>query len=99
MALLAVLREGLETAVILLAPSRRVRTPSSPAWGDPRRLVGSVQAGHYQPGGDQQPLLNLTWLVRPGSVQAAVLTGMLGLQPRPTQIEVGGWVIYVALAT
>ena len=47
----------------------------------------------------QQPMLNLTWLVRPGSVQAAVLTGMLGLQPRPTQIEVAGWVIYVALAT
>src|SRR5215471_234972 len=46
----------------------------------------------------QQPLLNLTWLVRPGSIQAAVLTGMLGIQARPTQIEAAGWLAYIALA-
>lgn len=46
----------------------------------------------------QQPLLDLTWLVQPGSVQAALLTGMLGLRAQPTQLEVAGWLVYVVLA-
>jgi high-affinity iron transporter len=45
----------------------------------------------------QQQVLNLTWLLLPGSIQSAVLTGMLGLLPRPTQIEVLGWAIYLVL--
>jgi FTR1 family protein len=45
----------------------------------------------------QAPTIDLRWLLQPGSVQAAVLTGMLGLQPRPTQIEVVGWVLYAAI--
>ena len=32
----------------------------------------------------QGQALNLEWLVHPGSVRAALLTGMFGLQPRPT---------------
>ena len=41
----------------------------------------------------QRQVADLTWLVRPGSVQSSLLTGMLGWQPRPTVIEV---VVYVA---
>jgi high-affinity iron transporter len=46
----------------------------------------------------QEPVADLRWLVQPGSIQAALLTGMLGLQARPTQIEVAGFVLYVAVA-
>jgi high-affinity iron transporter len=46
----------------------------------------------------QQPVLDLSWLVQQGSVQAALLTGMLGLRAQPTQIEVLGWLAYIALA-
>jgi high-affinity iron transporter len=43
----------------------------------------------------QGQALDLTWLVDPGSIRSALLTGMLGLQPRPTQLEV---LVYVAFA-
>jgi high-affinity iron transporter len=43
----------------------------------------------------QQSTVDLSALVRPGSVQAALLTGMLGVQPRPVLIEVIGWLAYV----
>ena len=43
----------------------------------------------------QTQAFDLTWLVEPGSVRSALLTGMLGLQPRPTQLEV---LVYVAFA-
>jgi high-affinity iron transporter len=43
----------------------------------------------------QQNTIDLTWLVQPGSVQASLLTGMLGLQPRPVVIEVVGWLVYL----
>jgi high-affinity iron transporter len=42
----------------------------------------------------QEPALNLSWLVHPGSVTSSLLTGMLGLQPRPTIGETAGWLIY-----
>ncbi len=35
------------------------------------------------------------WLLRAGSVQASLLTGMLGIQPRPVLIEVVGWLVYL----
>jgi high-affinity iron transporter len=43
----------------------------------------------------QGQAVDLTWLVAPGSIRSALLTGMLGLQPRPTTMEV---VAYVAVA-
>lgn len=43
----------------------------------------------------QSASMDLTWLVSPGSVQSSLLTGMLGLQPRPVLIEVLGWLLYV----
>jgi high-affinity iron transporter len=42
----------------------------------------------------QDRAVDLTWLVAPGSVRAALLTGMLGLQPEPTVGEALGWLLY-----
>jgi len=42
----------------------------------------------------QQTALDLTWLVEPGTIQASLLTGVLGIQPHPTVIEVIAWVAY-----
>jgi high-affinity iron transporter len=42
----------------------------------------------------QQQALNLEWLVRPGTVLSSLLTGVLGLQPRPTAAEVVAWLVY-----
>ena len=46
----------------------------------------------------QQPVADLSWLVQPGSIQAALLTGMLGLTAHPTQIELSGFALYVLVA-
>jgi high-affinity iron transporter len=42
----------------------------------------------------QAQALDLTWLVRPGTVLASLLTGVLGLQPKPTVIETIAWLGY-----
>jgi high-affinity iron transporter len=42
----------------------------------------------------QTQVFNLEWLVEPGSVRSALLTGMLGLQPRPVVAEVAGYLLY-----
>lgn len=42
----------------------------------------------------QQQAVDLTWLVMPGTPLAAVLTGMLGLQPQPVLVEAIGWLVY-----
>jgi high-affinity iron transporter len=42
----------------------------------------------------QGQALNLQWLVHPGSVRAALITGMFGVQPRPTWAEVAAWLAY-----
>ena len=43
----------------------------------------------------RQRTVDLTWLVQPGSVQASLLTGMLGIQADPVVIEVVGWLVYL----
>jgi FTR1 family protein len=43
----------------------------------------------------QSQALDLSAIVAPGTVRAALLTGMLGLQPKPTLGETLGWLIYV----
>jgi high-affinity iron transporter len=135
MAFLAVLREGLETVVFLLAAFNQSGSGSLAAlgavlgialaivlgWGVYRggvrlnlakffRITGVVltfvaaglvvsalhtahEAGWLNVG--QQRTFDITAVVDPGSVQAALLTGMLGLQPRPVLIEVIGWLLYV----
>lgn len=134
MAFLAVLREGFETAVFLLATFQASVTPLAAGVGAVAGIAVAalIGAGIYRGGVrldlprffrvtgvalvvvaaglvlsalhtaheagwlnvGQEPLLDLTWLVQPGSVIAAVLTGVLGLQPHPTRIEVAGWLLY-----
>jgi high-affinity iron transporter len=42
----------------------------------------------------QERAVDLSWLVRPGSVSSSLLTGVLGLQPQPTVGEAAGWLLY-----
>jgi high-affinity iron transporter len=134
MAFLAVLREGLETAVFLLAA---FQTSTDPATAGTGALLGVVVAiglgiAIYKGGvrlnldrffrltglvlvlvaaglvasaahtaheagwlnSAQGQVMNLTWLVDPGSVRSALLTGMLGIMPRPVVAEVVVWVAY-----
>ncbi|MGI8621926.1 MAG: iron uptake transporter permease EfeU, partial [Solirubrobacteraceae bacterium] len=42
----------------------------------------------------QGTALDLTWLVKPGTVSGGLLTGMLGLQPKPTVGEAGAYLLY-----
>lgn len=134
MAFLAVLREGLETAVFLLsafqASTSRVASSAGALLGIGLAVVigyaiykGGVkinlskfftatglvlvlvaaglvsfamhtghEAGWIQFG--QGQLVDLSWLIKPGSVQSALLTGVLGIQPKPTVIEGLGWLVY-----
>ncbi len=135
MAFLAVLREGLETVVFLLAAFNQsgntglagtgallgILLAIGLGWGIYRggvrlnlarffRITGLVltfvaaglvvsalhtahEAGWLTIG--QQSTVDLSALVSPGSVQAALLTGMLGIQPQPVLIEVVGWLLYL----
>ena len=135
MAFLAVLREGLETAVFLLAAFQGSRDPASAGSGATLgvlvavvigiaiyrgglrlnmekffRFTGFVlvlvaaglvataahtahEAGWLNVG--QNQVLDLTWLVGPGSVRSALLTGMLGIQVRPVSVEVLGYLVYL----
>lgn len=134
MAFFAVFREGLETAVFLLAVFQNTDDPGTAGTGAVLGLVAAVvigfaiyrggvrlnyarffrftglvlalvaaglvastlhtahEAGWVNFGQDQA--LDLTWLVVPGTWTAALLTGMLGLQPQPTNIEVIGYLLY-----
>jgi high-affinity iron transporter len=42
----------------------------------------------------QERMFDLSWLVQPGSVLSSLVTGVLGIQPFPTVIEVIGWLVY-----
>jgi high-affinity iron transporter len=135
MAFLAVLREGFETAVFLLAAFNESANGASAAVGAVLGLVVAVLLGYgiYRGGvrinlskffratglvlvlvaaglvvnalhtaheagwqdAGQGSTVDLSWLVSPGSVQASLLTGMLGIQSHPVVIEVIGWLIYV----
>jgi high-affinity iron transporter len=134
MAFLAVLREGFETAVFLLAILQSSTNAASSMAGAALGIVVAVVIGYgiYRGGvkinmarffritgivlvlvaagllataahtaheagwinSFQGQALNLQWLVHPGSVRAALLTGMFGLQPQPTSAEVVVWLAY-----
>ena len=135
MAVLAVLREGFETSVFLLAAFNASGTPLAAGlgalagicvaaligWGIFNggvrinlarffRLTGVVlvfvaaglvatsihtahEAGWISFG--QTQVADLTWLMPQGSIVAALLTGVLGLQPEPVAIEFVGWLLYL----
>ena len=137
MAFLAVLREGLETAVFLLATFQasldRVSAPVGALLGIAAAAVlgyalyrggtrinlqrfftltsvvlvvvaagllmtaahTAHEAGWLDLG--QATALDLQWLVRPGTPWSAVVTGVLGIQPRPAVVEVVVWALYLAV--
>jgi high-affinity iron transporter len=135
MAFLAVLKEGFETAVFLLATFSAAQSAVLAAsgavigvllavvigWGI---YVGGVkfnlsrffrftgaflivvaaglvitalrtahEAGWVDAG--QQATANLSWLVAPGTVRSALITGVLGIPADPRVIEVLGWFAYI----
>jgi high-affinity iron transporter len=135
MAFLAVLKEGFETAVFLLATFSAAQSATEAAigaivgillavligcgiyFGGVRinlsrffRITGGFlilvaaglvmtalrsahEAGWLNAG--QHQVVDLAWLVRPGSVQSALITGVLGIQPDPRLVEVVGWFAYL----
>jgi len=139
MAFLAVLREGFETSVFLLAAFQDSTDTTAAGAGAVLGLVAAIAigVGLYRGGvrinltrffrftglilvfvaagllasaahtgheagwinGFQGQALDLTWLVQPGTVTGALLTGMLGLQPTPTQIEVAVYLLYAVPMT
>ncbi|MCW2604433.1 MAG: iron permease [Pseudonocardiales bacterium] len=60
-------------------------------------VVSALHSGHEAGWVNigQQSTVDLSWLVAGGSVRAALLTGMLGLQPHPVVIEITGWLVYL----
>ncbi|MCB8876465.1 iron uptake transporter permease EfeU [Acidisoma silvae] len=135
MAFLAVLKEGFETAVFLLATFSAAQSAVLAATGAMLgvalavvigwgiyvggvkinlsrffRITGaflilvaaglvitalrtSHEAGWLNAG--QQMTVNLAWLVAPGTVQSALITGVLGVPTDPRLIEVIGWFAYL----
>ena len=134
MAFLAVLREGFETSVFLLALLQSSNDTASTVSGAALGIALAIVIGYgiYRGGvrinmarffritgfvlvlvaagllataahtaheatwlnSLQGQALNLEWLVHPGSVRAALLAGMFGLQPRPVYAEVIAWLAY-----
>ncbi|HTI20918.1 MAG TPA: iron uptake transporter permease EfeU [Kutzneria sp.] len=134
MAFLAVLREGFETAVFLLALTQAsgnatlsflgavlgILVAAAIGYGIYKggvrlnlsrffRITGIVlvvvaaglvmstlhtaHEAHWISFG-QQPALDLTWLVVQGTPLYSLFSGVLGVQPHPTVIEVTGWLVY-----
>jgi high-affinity iron transporter len=134
MAFFAVLREGLETAVFLLAAFQASANALTAGIGALLGILTAVilGAGLYRGGihlnlakffkitaaflvliaagllataahtaheagwlnAFQHQALDLSWLVVPGTVTSSLLTGMLGLQPLPTDVEAGLYLLY-----
>ena len=134
MAFLAVLREGFETSVFLLAVFQDTSNPGSAGTGAILGLAAAVGLGValYRGGvrinlsrffrltglvlvlvaaglfatsihtaheagwfNDlQSQAIDLSWLVKPGEVSGSLLTGMLGLQPKPTVGEAFAYLLY-----
>ncbi|MDA8202274.1 MAG: FTR1 family protein, partial [Chloroflexi bacterium] len=134
MAFLAVLREGLETAIFMLAAFQSSLDPAATGAGALLGVAVAIFLGYllYRGGvrinlarffgvtgfvlvlvaagllatsvhefaeagvitAGQGRALDLSWLVAPGTVQGALLTGMFGFQPTPTLAELGVWLAY-----
>jgi high-affinity iron transporter len=135
MAFLAVLKEGFETSVFLLATFSAAQ---SAAWAAAGAVIGLLMAvvigwGIYAGGvrinlsrffritgaflvlvaaglvvtslrtaheagwlnAGQRIVFNLSWLVAPGTIRSALITGVLGIPADPRLIEVLGWLAYL----
>ncbi len=139
MAFLAVLREGLETAVFLLAVFQDSDQPGLSGTGAALGILVAVVLGYgIYKGGVRINLgrffritgvvlvlvaagllssavhtaheagwwnilldqaVDLSWLIKPGSVASALITGMFGIQPKPTVGEALVWVAYAVPMT
>jgi len=135
MAFLAVLREGFETSVFLLATFSAAQSAALAAagaivglllavliaWGiyiggiklnlsrffrvtgaflilvAAGLAITSLRAAHEAGwlNAGQQPTVDLSWLVAPGTIQSALITGVLGIPADPRLIEVIGWFAYL----
>src|SRR4051794_11488195 len=135
MSFLAVIREGFETVVFLLAAFNEAGSGASAGAGAVLGIVVAVGLGYgiYRGGvrlnlskffratglvlvlvaaglvvnalhtaheagwldAGQGRTVDLSWLVQPGTVQASLLTGMLGIQSHPVAVEGAGWLEYV----
>ncbi|HEX3790832.1 MAG TPA: iron uptake transporter permease EfeU [Pseudonocardiaceae bacterium] len=134
MAFLAVLREGFETVVFLLAVAQSSQSSSDALIGAILGILVAIGIGYgiYRGGVrlnmarffkitgavlvivaaglvmstlhtawegqwinfGQERALDLSGLVRAGTPLASLFTGVLGLQPTPTVLEITGWLIY-----
>ena len=134
MAFFAVLREGFETSVFLLAAFNDATDTTAAGLGVVLGLAVAIALGYgiYRGGvhlnlsrffratgvvlvivaaglvasalhsaaeagwvtGGQAQALDLSAVVRPGTVWESLITGILGIQAQPTVIEVAGWLIY-----
>jgi iron uptake system EfeUOB component EfeO/EfeM len=134
MACFAVLREGFETAVFLLAAFNDATDTTAAGLGVVLGLAAAVALGYgiYRGGvrinlarffrvtgvvlvivaaglvssalhtaaeagwvtAGQAQALDLSAVVRPGTVWESLITGILGIHPQPTVIEVVGWLLY-----
>ena len=135
MAFLAVLREGFETVVFLLALAQNSTNGGTALTGAVLGILISAGVGYgiYRGGVrlnlgrlfkvtglvlivvaagllmstlhtawegqwisfGQQPVLDLSGLVRPGTPLESLFTGVLGINARPTVVEVVGWLGYL----
>ncbi|MCX7521914.1 FTR1 family iron permease [Microbacterium sp. STN6] len=135
MAFLAVLKEGFETSVFLLATFQASTSTAAAAFGAVIGILSAVVVGiGLYTGGvklnlgrffnatgvflvfvaaglvlsatrtaheagwvtiGQQHTLDLTWLAPHGSVQAALVTGVLGMPADPRVIELLAWLLYL----
>lgn len=134
LAFFAVIREGLETSVFLIAAFQNSLNPRATGTGAVLGILVAAALGYgiYKGGVrinlsrffrftgfilvlvaaglaasaahaaaeagvltfGQANALNLSWLIAPGTIRASLITGMLGLQPTPTVIEVSLWLVY-----
>jgi high-affinity iron transporter len=134
LAFFAVIREGLETAVFLLAAFQNSSNPRATGTGAAIGIVVAIGLGYgiYKGGVRinlskffrvtgfvlvivaagllsyavhdlaeagvidvaQATAVDLTWLMEPGSLQEAVLSGALGLRALPTHAEAIAWLAY-----
>jgi high-affinity iron transporter len=135
MAFFAVIREGFETAVFLLAAFDATTNADAAGVGAALGVLVAVVLGYgiYRGGvrinlsrffritgialvlvaaglvatslhtaheagwlnSLQSQAFDLSWLVQPGSVRSALVTGMLGIQAKPTVGEVAGYLVYL----
>jgi high-affinity iron transporter len=134
LAFFAVIREGLETAVFLLAAFQNSSNPGATGTGAALGVAVAIGLGYgiYKGGVRinlsrffrvtgfvlvivaagllsyavhdlaeagvidvaQGTAVNLTWLMTPGSLQEAILSGALGLRALPTHAEAVAWLAY-----